>query len=321
MTAAFDLQTMLGTFEEGSENKIQQIPVENLIPYHNHKFQLYTGERKEDMEESIRQNGILTPLIVQPLSTSVQKYEILIGHNRWNCAKSIGKATVPAIVKTGLTAEEAEMYVIESNIIQRGFNNLKVSEQAAVIAQRHHEMFSQGKRNDIIKELKILNGESVATFDALRQKSNEGVDTAKNIASDYGLCRTFVVQLIRINKLNDDLKEWIDSKVLAIRSGVELSFLSEEEQRIVFEQAKNFKIDMKIAKQLRNAAGTLTKEKVHEIVSGMSDAPKRKAVRVSYKTYSRYFPEGTATEEIEDVISKALAFYFSTNIDESKQRV
>ena len=310
MTAAFDLQTMLGTFEEGSENKIQQIPVENLIPYHNHKFQLYTGERKEDMEESIRQNGILTPLIVQPLSTSVQKYEILIGHNRWNCAKSIGKATVPAIVKTGLTAEEAEMYVIESNIIQRGFNNLKVSEQAAVIAQRHHEMFSQGKRNDIIKELKILNGESVATF-----------DTAKNIASDYGLCRTFVVQLIRINKLNDDLKEWIDSKVLAVRSGVELSFLSEEEQRIVFEQAKNFKIDMKIAKQLRNAAGTLTKEKVHEIVSGMSDAPKRKAVRVSYKTYSRYFPEGTATEEIEDVISKALAFYFSTNIDESKQRV
>ena len=78
---------------------------------------------------------------------------------------------------------------------------------------------------------------------------------------------------------------------------------------------------MKIAQQLRNAAGTLTKEKVHEIVSGMSDAPKRKAVRVSYKTYSRYFPEGTATEEIEDVISKALAFYFSTNIDESKQRV
>ena len=173
MTAAFDLQTMLRTFEEGSENKIQQIPVENLIPYHNHKFQLYTGERKEDMEESIRQNGILTPLIVQPLSTSVQKYEILIGHNRWNCAKSIGKATVPAIVKTGLTAEEAEMYVIESNIIQRGFNNLKVSEQAAVIAQRHHEMFSQGKRNDIIKELKILNGESVATFDALRQNKLE----------------------------------------------------------------------------------------------------------------------------------------------------
>ncbi len=68
--------------------------------------------------------------------------------------------------------------------------------------------------------------------------------------------------------------------MLAVRSGVELSFLSEEEQRIVFEQAKNFKIDMKIAKQLRNAAGTLTKEKVHEIVSGMSDAPKRKAVRL-----------------------------------------
>ena len=59
MTAAFDLQTMLRTFEEGSENKIQQIPVENLIPYHNHKFQLYTGERKEDMEESADRTAVV----------------------------------------------------------------------------------------------------------------------------------------------------------------------------------------------------------------------------------------------------------------------
>ena len=155
-TPQFDLGALLGT-PEAVKNAVKQIPCDMLHPYHNHRFELYTGERLEDMVESLKENGVLSPIIVQPIDNG---YEILIGHNRWNASKIAGLPTVPAIIKEGLSEEDAEMYVIESNLIQRGFDNLKISEQAAVIAQRHNEMFSQGKRNDIIRELKILNGRS-----------------------------------------------------------------------------------------------------------------------------------------------------------------
>jgi len=94
------------------------------------------------MVESIKGNGILSPIIVQPYGS---EYEILIKHNRWNAARIARLAAVPAIIKEGLTEEEAEIYVIESNLIQRGFDNLRISEQAAVIAQRCSEMVLSGQ--------------------------------------------------------------------------------------------------------------------------------------------------------------------------------
>ena len=137
------------------ENQVKQIPVDMLVPYHKHNFTLYEGERLDDMVESIRANGVMTPIIVQPLD---DKYEILIGHNRWNASKLAGNDFVPAIIKENLTEEEAEIYVVESNLIQRGFSELKLSEQAQVLALRYESVFSQGKRTDIINELMKLEG-------------------------------------------------------------------------------------------------------------------------------------------------------------------
>ncbi len=310
-TPQFDLGALIGT-PEAVKNAVKQIPCDMLHPYHNHRFELYTGERLEDMVESIRENGVLSPIIVQPIDNG---YEILIGHNRWNASKIAGLSTVPAIVKEGLSEEDAEMYVIESNLMQRGFDNLKISEQAAVIAQRHNEMFSQGKRNDIIRELKILNGEEDETFDARRQKSDEAIDTAKSLASDYGLCRTSVVQLIRIDKLTDELKQLIDERSIAVRSGVELSFLSEETQRIVAEQAEDFKIDMKIAKQLRSSAdenGDIDTASIVRIITGTAEIkPKPVSVKISNDIYSKYFTSDMKKKEITETIEKALEMYFS----------
>ena len=96
------------------ENQVKQIPVDMLVPYHNHNFTLYEGERLDDMVESIKANGVMTPIVVQPLD---DKYEILIGHNRWNASIIAGKDFVPAIIKEHLTEEEAEIYVI---VLRRG---------------------------------------------------------------------------------------------------------------------------------------------------------------------------------------------------------
>ena len=312
-TPQFDLGTMLSA----PQTAIEQIPCDQLHPYHNHKFELYSGERLEDMVASIKENGVLSPIIVQPIEDG---YEILIGHNRWNASKLAGLPTVPAIVKTGLTEEEQLLFVVESNIILRGFDNLRISEQAAAIAIRHKEMFSQGKRNDIIRELALLENPNadVSTLTPMESK----LDSGKAVGAEYGLSKGSVIRLMRIDKLSDELKALVDSGDISIRAGVELSFLSEDAQAVVAEQAEDFKIDMKKAKALHDAAdkeGNIDTALIVRIITGTADVKaKPKSVKISDDVYSRYFTADMKKKEITETIEKALQFYFANINTEDK---
>lgn len=316
---AFDLGAMLSA--PAIQSGVQQIPCDKLIPYHNHKFELYTGERLDDMVASVKENGVLSPIIVQPAGDS---YEILIGHNRWNASKIAGLPTVPAIVKQGLSEDEAEMYVIESNVMQRGFDNLRISEQAAVIALRHSEMFSPGKRSDIQRELALLENPDVEVDDtATLNPLGSRLDTNDEVGKEYGVSKGSVVRLIRINKLIDDLKALVDSGELAIRSGVELSFLSDEAQSIVAEQVEDFKIDMKKAKALREAAdseGNVDTAVIVRIITGTAEVKEKpKSVKISQEVFYKYFEPGTKKAEITETVEKALAFYFANVGEEDSE--
>ena len=309
-TPQFDLSAMLT-----QQTAVQQIPCEMLHPYHNHKFELYTGERLEDMVASIKENGVLSPIIVQPDGDG---YEILIGHNRWNASKLAGLPSVPAIIKAGLTEDEAEMYVIESNVMQRGFENLRISEQAAAVALRHNEMFSQGKRNDILRELELLENHNAEVEESTLTPVGSKLDSGKTVGAEYGVSKGSVIRLIRINKLIDRLKALVDSGDIAIRTGVELSFLSEDTQAVVAECAVEDKIEYKIAKMLRASAesdGYIDRDTVHNIIYGDDNeqTPKPKSVKISNYTYTKYFAEGTKPKEITETIEKALEFYFKNN--------
>ena len=105
------------------------IPIEKVKAFKNHPFRLYEGERLDDMVQSVRDHGILNPVIVRKVYGG---YEMLAGHNRMNAAQIAGMTEVPAIVKTDLSDEEAYVYVIETNVIQRSFTDLAPSEKAAV---------------------------------------------------------------------------------------------------------------------------------------------------------------------------------------------
>lgn len=311
-TPQFDLGAMLST-PAPMLNSIQQIPCEMLRPYHNHKFELYSGERLEDMIASIKENGVLSPIVVQPCENG---YEILIGHNRWNASKLAGLPTVPAIIKEGFSEEEAEIYALESNIMQRGFENLRISEQAAVIALRHSEMFSQGKRNDILRELALLENPNAEAEETTLNPLGSKLDTSESVGKEYGVSKGSVVRLIRINKLVDELKTLVDSGDIAVRSGVELSFLSNEAQTEVAEQAENFKIDMKKSRQLREAAdskGNIDRDTIIRIITGMADVkPKPKSVKISNDIFTKYFDEGAKAKDVTDTVEKALAYYFAS---------
>ena len=300
-------------------NHVQYIPIDMLIPYHKHPFKLYSGERLNDMVESVRKNGILNPILVQP--TSNGKYEILSGHNRVQSAKTVGLTTIPAVVKENLSEDEADVYVIETNLIQRGFNDLLISERASVLLSRHSKLFSQGKRNDIINELKKLentissseNLVTVSTSDAQRPKS-----TRSTLAKDYGLGTTMVSYLIRINYLIPEFKDMVDNFKLSLKAGVELSFLPNEVQNMVYDITidNNIKLSVKLSKSIREAYtqnNSITLETLKNLMTSKNTTYKDKSIKISISknTYSKYFNNKTSQNEIESTIQKALDMYFS----------
>lgn len=307
--AGFNFGSMLS-----QENNIKQIPLDMLIPYKHHMFQLYEGDRLNDMVESVKANGILIPIIVRPKG---EKYEILSGHNRTNAGKLAGLTSIPAVVKENLTDEEAEMYVIETNVLQRGFQDLRISEQAAVVALRHNRMFSQGKRNDIIRELQRLENPNVPETSSPMGKKSE--TSMSKVGEEYGLSKNSVARLIRINKLFDGLKKMVDEKTISVRTGVNLSYIPTDIQEAIIRHINVYGCDMKKAQLLReySDSGALTEKLAIDIVKGALQPKKAKpkAVKIKPDVYERYFSEDTEQSEIEDTIEKALELYFKENDD------
>lgn len=113
-----DAVDLLTGGEAAGADGIRMIKIKDIKPFHNHPFHLYEGERLDDMVESVKEHGILCPVIVQNKDNG---FEMLAGHNRMNAARIAGLKEVPAIVKEGLTEQEAYVYVIETNMLQRSF--------------------------------------------------------------------------------------------------------------------------------------------------------------------------------------------------------
>lgn len=287
------------------QNMQTMIPVDKIVPFHNHPFRLYEGERFNDMVESIREHGILNPVIVQKTADG---YEMLAGHNRWNATKNVGIKEIPAIVKEGLTEEEAYVYVIETNLMQRSFTDLLPSEKAAVLAERYEKISCQGKRNDIIEEIARLNGVGVPDtcgHDVHKSKSRDA------IGEDYGMTGRNIARYMRLNQTTEQIKEMVDAGTMAMVTAVELSYLSKEEQKQVCKimDEHGGKIKNAQAVELHNAAGSLTEDKVKVILVGESKEKPVSDAKLFGEIKKKYF-KGKTTEEVLDILEQALALWF-----------
>lgn len=140
-----------------TKNTIITLPPQAIRAFRGHPFRLYEGDRLNDLVESISEHGVLTPAIIRKIERDEDgfEYEMLAGHNRQNAA-AIANRELPCIVKENLSDEDAWIYVIETNVLQRSFSEMLPSEKAAVLALRYSKMICQGRRNDIVEELKRL---------------------------------------------------------------------------------------------------------------------------------------------------------------------
>lgn len=279
-------------------NGLQSLPVDKIKPFHDHPFRLYQGERLDDMVESIREHGVLNPVIVRKKGSG---YEMLSGHNRQNAAKLAGLTEIPAIVKEGLSDEEAYVYVIETNVIQRSFTDLAPSEKAAVLSARYEKVISQGRRNDILKEIEEI---GTCGHDVHKSRSRDG------IGEEYGMTGRNIARYMRVDKLIRPFKDRLDAGELTLTAAVELSYLAEDEQTIAAE--KDAAINEKVAKSIRAAAGKLTKDKLEEILHPVrASAPvKAVSVKIPAEAEEKYF-SGMKAKERTDLVMKALDAWFA----------
>jgi ParB family chromosome partitioning protein len=304
---------------------IQTVPIHKIRMYKDHPFRLYEGERLADMVNSIESNGILVPVILRKILADENgcDHEMLAGHNRMNAAQILGQEQLPAIVKENLTDEEALMYVVETNVLQRSFSDMMPSEKAKVLALRYSEMFSQGKRNDIIHELKMLENPQYIKENSTSAPVGQKLTSREKVANEYGLSQNSVSRLLRVDKLIPELKQRTDDAELSLRSAVHLSYLTTDEQKLIEASISEhgYKVDMKKSERLQDCTGKLNSEQINKILSGEATRKPRNKTpapfKLKHKVYAKYFSSAHKALEVEAIIDKALEMYFAKQNPES----
>ena len=294
------------------DGEVKLIAIESLVPFAHHRFALYEGERLDDMVESIKKNGVIVPIIARTIEDS-DKFEIISGHNRVYASGLAGVMKVPAVIKTDMSDEIAMIYATDSNLIQRSFSELRISEQAYAVALRYRKLFDEKKIAEIDEELLQLE----------RGKSPVGtekkIDKFSLTGKDYGLHRTTVTRLIRINELTDDLKKLVDTGNIKIRPAVELSYLSTDVQKMLYECMSRTGINtisQNMAwelKELCQKQNDVTLGMIEQILNGNNALSVRmdrsNRIALDREVFERYF-KGVPKKEVVSIVEKALEMYF-----------
>lgn len=318
-----DFEEMLGidfpkdTAPAPVQGGILEMDFSQMEPFPNHRFKLYEGQQLDDMVESIRQFGILLPIILW--HTEEGRHIILSGHNRKNAAQLAGLNKGPVIIRENLTPEDAILIVTETNLRQRSFSDMSHSERAYCLAQHYEALKSQGKRNDLLTEIEMLLNphgcEKNSTSSEVQTKSRSD----SKLGQDYGLSRDKVAKYIRISGLIDPIISRVDTEEIAFLAAYDLSFVedtSKQQQIDDLMESDSYKVDMKKAELLRSyyETGKLTDTAIEQILSGEKTrkpkSSKPQPVKIKPAVISKYFTPQQTQKEIEETIDKALALYF-----------
>lgn len=301
-----------GILEQGD---IQNIKLDLLENYHNHPFTLYTGKRLDDMVESVRENGILSPIIV--LKKDDNKYEILSGHNRVNAARLVNLKTVPCIVKENLSKEQTYTYVIETNLMQRSFSDLLPTEKALVLKMRYEKIASQGKRNDLQKEINNLEQGIIEK----ESKEEDKTNSRKVLGKEYNLSGASIARYLRLNELSKSWKQEVDNEKIGLTMAVDISYLSKETQEYLYQQCEELELSLKPSDaktlHLMNSQEEMNQEMVVTYLLNLKK-PKVKEyqnIKLSQGIYQKFFRYEESKEDVEEIIEKALEIYFKGYTD------
>ena len=286
LTSYDDLFSTEEIREAHAREQVQQIPLSELYPFKDHPFRVVDDDRMMETVESIKEYGVLVPAIARPLEEG--GYEIIAGHRRKRACELAGLDTMPVIVRD-LDDDEAVIIMVDSNL-QR--ENILPSERAKAYQMKLEAIKHQGERRD-------LTSSQLAT--KLRADQIVGAEA--------GVSKDSIHRYIRLNNLDQPLKDKVDSGELAFTPAVELSYLKPEEQKWlqtaleVTQQTPSLSQAQRMKKESKE--GTLSEQGVMDILSE-EKKPLYNSVTLSHDTLKKYFPKSYTAKQMEKVILKLL---------------
>ena len=272
--------------KEKQTDRVQKIPITELIPFKNHPFKVVEDESMLRTTESISMFGVLTPLIARPAEDG--RFEIISGHRRAHAAAAVGLTEVPVIVRD-MDDDVAKILVVDSNL-QR--ENILPSERAFAYKMKADAMKHQGARTD-------LTSRQVGTKLRTDEQIAEGVsDSARNIQ-----------RFIRLTNLIPELLDMLDHKKISFNPAVELSYLRPEEQQNLIEAMDFTQAAPSLSQAMR--LKKLSQEgacKLEDMCEILGEVKKGDLERVAFKSEQlrKYFPKSYTPRQMSDVILKLL---------------
>lgn len=282
-----DLFSTEASRQDAGLEKIREIPLDQLVPFKDHPFKVIDDESMMDTVQSIREHGILLPLIARPMPDG--KYEIVSGHRRSHAGKLAGLETVPVIVRE-LDDDAAVILMVDSNL-QR--ENILPSERAFAFKMKLEAMKHQGQRADL-------------TSGQVGQKLKWSVAMVANQSGDS---IKQVQRYIRLTELLPELLDLVDERKFAFNSAVEVSYLNPEEQGWLAEtiDSEQSTPSLSQAQRLKHFSqdGKLTEDMVLAIMSEQKK-PETERVVLQSRQISQYFSPSATPKEMETSILSML---------------
>lgn len=289
-----DFFTTQSDRDDKNKEKIEQIDISLIDSFANHPFKIMENEDFEALQESIKLNGILSPVIVRKKDNG--NYEMISGHRRKYACQLLGINSMPCIVKD-LSDDEATIYMVDSNL-QR--EKILPSEKAYAYKLRYYAMKHQGKRNDL-------------TFGQFDQKSPSEIIAEKTNESEKTIRR-----YIRLTNLIPKLLEMVDNSELGKSPSIALSpaqlisFLSETEQELLckFIEANLITPSVEQAKKLKELSkeGKFNESTMRDIMNKEKPNQVTKFKIREDKLYN-VLPKNIKRDKIEDFVLKACSYY------------
>ena len=272
------------------KNTKKNISIEKLHPFENHPYKVQDNEEMEVLAESIRQNGVVSPIIVRPLENTTDEYEIISGHRRVMASRKAGITEVPALV-VSLDRDAAAIVLVDSNLHRE---HILPSEKAFAYKMKAEALEHQGWRSDLT---------SCQVGTKLR--------TDEQIAADANDSARQVQRYIRLTNLIPEILQYVDDGRISFTPAVELSYLNEQEQYDLLEQMELNDCTPSLSQACRfkkmSQEDGLTPEVIAAVMSE-EKANQREMFKVPMERIRQYVPNANA-KQAEDFVLKACEHY------------
>ena len=265
------------------------LPIDKLRPFENHPFRVKDDAEMDQLVFSVLTQGLLTPIVVRETETA--EYEVISGHRRLRACQKAGIETVPALIYS-MDRDAAIIALVDSNLHRE---HLLPSEKAFAYRMKMEAMSHQGQRSD-------LTSSQVATK----------LDSASSIGKSQGESRDQVFRYIRLTYLIPEILQMVDEKKIALTPAVELSYLTESQQRDLLEtmESEDCTPSLSQSQQLKklSQSGALDMDRILELLQ-QPKANQEEKLRFDMKDIRRYFPKNYSTEKIQQTILRLLEKY------------